>query len=125
MEDDKIKELLKAYNPDLGSDFKFMASLERKMEAVEHVKQEMRELRRRNRIAVAVAAAAGFGMGTLTTLLAPAITSLISVESFSLYRGGPSIGLNIIVYIAASILAIAAAFNAYEITIARLSRQNL
>ena len=122
MDDDKIKDILKGYRPELTPDFRFMASLERKMEAVEHVKQEMRALRRRNKIAVAVAAIAGFVMGALTTLLAPLVTGWASTTSLSIPSTGLAIDLSLLIYIAAALVSAISAYNAYEIALVRLSK---
>lgn len=123
MDDDKIKEVFNTYQPELTSDFKFMAALERKMEAVEHVKQEMRALRRRNRIAVVVAAVAGFIMGALTSLLAPLISGWTSLRAITLPLFSSDfaveVDLRMLVYISAAIVSAISAYNAYEIAIAR------
>ncbi|MDE7376315.1 MAG: hypothetical protein K2N16_05660 [Muribaculaceae bacterium] len=126
MDDDKIKDILKGYRPELTPDFRFMASLERKMEAVEYVKQEMRALRRRNKIAMAVATVAGFVMGALTTLLAPLVTGWASTSSLAIPSTDIAIDLNFLIYITAALVSALSAYNAYEITLARLGRrQNL
>lgn len=126
MDDEKIKDILKTYRPELTSDFQFMASLERKMEAVEYVKQEMRALRRRNKIAVAAAAVAGFVMGSLTTMLAPLVTDWASTTALTIPSTGIAIDLHILVYIAAALVSAISAYNTYEIALAHLSRrQNL
>lgn len=124
MDDEKIKDILKGYRPELTSDFQFMASLERKMEAVEYVKQEMRTLRRRNKIAVAAAAVAGFVMGALTTMLAPLVTGWASTTALAIPSTGISIDLNILIYIAAALVSAISAYNAYEIALARLSKSS-
>lgn len=122
MDDEKIKDILKGYRPELMSDFRFMASLERKMEAVEHVKQEMRALRRRNKIAVVAAAVTGFIMGALTTLIAPLVTDWASTTALAIPSTDIAIDLRLIIYIFAALVSAISAYNAYEIALASMSR---
>jgi tetrahydromethanopterin S-methyltransferase subunit F len=75
MEDNQIKELFNAFEPELGATSPFMARLQRNMKAVEWVKQHQQDLKRRNRVAVAIAACCGFAMGVIFTLLFPVIDS--------------------------------------------------
>lgn len=123
MDDKKIKEKLSAYRPELTSDFQFMATLGRNLDAVEHVKNEMRTLRRRNRIAVAIAAVAGFVAGALITLIAPLITGWAATAATVItISSDHAIDIHIPVYIAAATVSAFTAYNAYKIALGLLGR---
>lgn len=73
MEDIELKELFKAYNPELPSDSLFMAQLERRLDSVEIVREHTRKMKRYNFIAIVVALAVGIVSGFLFSLFLPAI----------------------------------------------------
>lgn len=84
MEDDKLKELFKSYNPKLSPGARFMARLERNMEAVEEIKRQVVARRRCNSIAVVVASLVGFVTGVLLTLVYPVVEAWIAGADFSI-----------------------------------------
>lgn len=128
MEDEKIKDLFEGFQPALSSEVLFMARLKRNMESVEIVKRHTEAMRKRNRIAIGVAALVGFVMGSVLTMLLPRIKS--SVASFAL-----AVPSHVLVdihldwqffgWVVTAAVSILTAINAYEITIARLSRGKL
>ncbi len=83
MEDDRLKDIFKEFDPELSSSFQFMSRLQKNMEAMEIVKQYNAAQRRRNRWAVAIAGVAGFAVGVIMTLLFPFITEWIASFNFS------------------------------------------
>ncbi len=84
MEDDRLKDIFREFEPELSSSFQFMTRLEKNMEAVEIVKQYHAAQKRRNRWAVAIAAVSGFAVGVVMTLLFPFITEWIASFNFSI-----------------------------------------
>ena len=75
MEDNRLRDIFKDYNPDLSSDFSFMQTLERNLDKVEIVRRHNVEIHRRARIAVFVAAVAGFVTGVIFMLFMPNLTA--------------------------------------------------
>ncbi len=123
-DDDKLKELFSDFQPDLSSDFQFMKRLERNMEAVELVKRRSEAVRKRNKIAVVVAAFSGFVVGVILTLLYPLVRDTFSTIQFKV----PYIAMNPIaisgqvwVWICIALASNIIAYNAYVITVSRLS----
>lgn len=70
-EDEWLKERLDSYKPKLADNDVFMASLTKKLVAVEHVKQYQAQQLRRNRCAVAVALVTGMLVGGLAVVCLP------------------------------------------------------
>ncbi len=83
MEDDRLQDIFREFDPELSSSFQFMTRLEKNMEAMEIVRQYHAAQRRRNRWAVAIAGVAGFAVGVVMTLLFPLITEWIASFNFS------------------------------------------
>lgn len=124
MEDEKLKELLGSFKPELSSDDLFMARLQGRMEAVEIVRRHSAEVRKRNRIAVVVAALSGFVMGVVMTLLFPLIGDWVSTVDISLpYITEDSFQVNIRMLVWALTAGVSGitAYNAYIITLSGLS----
>ena len=124
MEDDKIKELFGEFQPDLSSTSRFMATLEKSMEAVEIVKQYNLTLKRRNKLAVAIAAASGFIVGVVLTLLFPLIYGWvssfdISLPDFKIYS--LVIDYGFVVWLLIGGACVMTALNVYEIASAKLA----
>lgn len=124
MEDDKIRTMFQNFEPELSSDFNFMARLERSMNAVELVKQQNEALRLRNKTAVAIACAFGFVLGIISTLLFPILANWLSGINFSLpefhiasLTFEPSIVGGIIMASVCVILTL----NVYELALAKLT----
>ncbi len=84
MEDDKLKDIFREFEPELSSSFQFMTRLQKNMEAVEIVRQYHAAQKRRNRWAVAIAGVAGFAVGVIMTLLFPFITEWIASFNFTI-----------------------------------------
>ncbi len=127
MEDDKIKDLLGSFQPEISPSARFMDNLKRNLEAVEIVKLHNRALKRRNRVAVAIAAACGFAMGLIVAPLLPVIeawASDISVSFPSLPVGRISVDFSIISWIVAAAACILTSINAYEIAMAKLAAKD-
>ncbi len=80
MEDDKLKDIFRDFDPDLSSSLQFISKLQRNMEAVEIVRQYNAALRRRNKLAVAIAGLCGFAVGVTLTLLYPFIVDWIRTD---------------------------------------------
>lgn len=124
MEDEKLKELLGSFKPELSSDDLFMARLQSRLDAVEIVRRHSAEVRRHNRIAVVVAALAGFVMGVVMTLLFPLIGDWVSTVDISLpYIAGDSFNVNLRMFAWAltAVVSGITAYNAYIITLSGLS----
>ncbi len=124
MEDDKLKELFKSYNPKLSPGARFMARLERNMEAVEEIKRQVVARRRCNSIAVVVASLVGFVTGVLLTLVYPVVEAWIAGADFSI----PGLGVTVMsldwqigCWVVMAVVSVLAAINAYELTLSRLS----
>lgn len=123
MEDDKLKELFRGFEPELTSGFQFMARLQQSIDAVELVKQHSVALRRRNKVAVVIAALSGFLTGVLLTLLFPLVGDWISTIQISI----PHFGFDTIVidcrlfgWILLAVVSAFTALNAYEIAMSKL-----
>lgn len=124
MDDDKIKELFNGFEPKLSSEFQFMTTLRKNMEAVEIVKQYDQVLKRRNKVAVIIAATAGFVMGAALSLLFPVIGEWLCTISVSLPHlmiNPVKIDLSIVTWIIMAGASGITALNAYEIAMAKLT----
>ena len=126
MDDDKLNNMFREFNPDLSSDFRFMSQLKRSMESVEIVREHTMETNRRSRIAVIIAAAVGFICGLLFSLLLPAIGEAMKTLELSYPEGSllNSVAENYLP-IALTMIAGAVVFismNAYELSLFILKR---
>lgn len=124
MDDDKLKDLFRDFQPELSSSDLFMSRLQKSMEAVEFVKRHDRALRRRTRAAVAIAALCGFAMGVICTLLLPLICDWVSTLSISLPHlriSSFTIDYSTLAYIAIATVCVITTLNAYEIALAKLT----
>lgn len=124
MEDDKIKELFSGFEPQLSSDSRFMRKLQQNMEAVELVKRRSESVRKRNRVAVVVAALSGFVAGVILSLLYPLISESLPVIQFKMpYVNSAAISVSpqVPIWICMAIASGIIAYNAYVITLSRLS----
>ena len=111
--DDSIKKLFEDFNPPLGSDADFMKRLNKRLDAVEYIKEKAAADSRRNRLSLWVASLAGF----LTTLAVPYLTGLLaSLDIASEYTSS-------IPWIAVAAMAIVSALSAYDLSgaLSRLS----
>ncbi|MDE6697177.1 MAG: hypothetical protein K2K25_09875 [Muribaculaceae bacterium] len=124
MEEDKLKDIFKEFNPELSSSFQFMTKLQKNMEAVEIVKQYNADQKKRNKFAVTIAAACGFAMGVILTLLFPLIEDFVSNFSVSLpflHVSNLTINFSFISWISIGALSVITALNAYDIALAKLT----
>ncbi len=124
MEEDKIKDLFRGYNPELSSDSIFMSRLLRNMKGVELLKQQTAAARCRNKTAVLVASISGFIVGILLTLLIPHLFTWITTIKISLPYISISpieIDMQILSWPLAAIAATLISYNTYKTTLYRLS----
>lgn len=124
MDDDNIKDIFKAFNPDLSSTDGFMERLKRNMEAVELVKKHNRASFRRNKTAIAISAAAGFVAGMLTTMLMPLVSDWFSTVRIMLPYldlGTFIVDWRLAAWIAVGGVSVIVALNTYDVAIARLA----
>ncbi len=124
MEDDKLKDIFKDFDPELSSSLQFMTKLQRNMEAVEIVRQYNAALRRRNKLAVAIAGLCGFAVGVTLTLLYPFIVEWISSFNITLSLRDAStltIDFSYIVWLIVAGVSVFSAWNAYQIALAKLT----
>ncbi|MDE5806626.1 MAG: hypothetical protein K2H76_00800 [Muribaculaceae bacterium] len=128
MDDDKLKNMFREFNPDLSSDFRFISQLKRSMDSVEIVREHTMEIKRRSRIAVIIAAAVGFICGILFSLFLPAIGEAMKGLELSSTPGSllNSVAQNYFP-IALTVIAGAMVFismNAYELSLFILKRRS-
>ncbi len=129
MEDDKIIEIFKEFDPELSSSFQFITKLKKNMEAMEMVRQYYAAQKRRNKWAVAIAGVCGFTMGVILTLLLPFITDWIvsnqvTIPLFS--ANNLTIDFRYLGLILMSCASVLTSLSVYEIALARLPlRQKL
>lgn len=124
MEEDKLKDIFKDFNPDLSSDNDFMSRLERCMDAVGMVKRQNAETLRRSKRAVAWAALAGFVAGVVMTILQPYIFKWMGGLDFTIsIPSVTTVAINpgLIVWIATAAISVFIAYNTYEIASSQLS----
>lgn len=124
MDDDKIKDLFKEFDPELSSSFQFMTKLKRNMEAVEIVRQYNASVKRRNKLAVAIAGLCGFAMGAVTTWLLPFITGWLASLNFtiSLHNADTmTFDFGYLGWVLVAGVSVVTALSAYEMILARVS----
>lgn len=124
MEEEKIKDMFRKYDPDLSSSMAFMERLERNLNAVEMIHRENNAVMRRNRLAVALAACAGFISGVIFTLLLPYITDMIesgleAIEGLGTYSDF-SVYPQVISWCIIGAISVFIAVNTYDISLSLL-----
>ncbi|MCI8998528.1 MAG: hypothetical protein HFJ95_05990 [Muribaculaceae bacterium] len=122
MEDDKLRELFSNFQPELSPSFQFTTKLQKKMEAVEIVKQHNATLRKRNRLAVAIAALCGFIMNMVLYLIFPLINnsaSSLSIPSPYLLLNSITIDSSFVVWIVMAVISVIITRNVYEIALSK------
>lgn len=124
MEEDKLKDLFKSYDPELSSSRDFIERLERNLNAVELIHRDNAAVLKRNRIAVAIASIAGFITGVVFTLLLPFISGIVSsvIDSIPTISSiEPSGDYSIaIAYLVIGALSVFVAVNTYSISLSLL-----
>lgn len=113
-ERDELRDIFAAYDPELPSGRLFMSGLERRMEAVEIVKERSAATRRRNRMAVAVAAAVGMIVGIALCLLYPLVADRMHWLSTSFGSGAVRLDLGLLIWAAIAGVSGVIAYNTYE-----------
>lgn len=120
MDDDKqLTALFSDFNPQLESDSIFMAQLQRKMEAVEIIKQYAEARQRRSKLAISIAACVGFAAGVVFTLCFPYLSALLgrlASEWAGVAKFVADYG-NVAIWCVIATITVAASYFAYDITI--------
>lgn len=83
MNDYKLRNLFADYEPEMQNDAMFMARLERKLRAVEFIREKNAAAKRNNRVAMAIACAAGFLAGGLFISVMPYLTQWLNSLSLA------------------------------------------
>ncbi len=115
---------MEGFTPRLSDSGEFMAGLMRSLNAVEAVRKSNVELRRRGRIAVFVAAVVGFVVGVALTLIMPYVGNIVG-EICGSFLQIDALTPQIVTWLVVGATSVVTALNAYEITLARLSRKNV
>lgn len=124
MEEEKIKDIFKEFDPELSSSFQFMTKLQKNMEAVEIIKQYNAAQKKRNKFAVKIAATCGFAMGVILTLLFPLMGDLVSTFSISLpflHVSNLTIDFSFISWLSIAGGSVFTALSAYDLALAKLN----
>lgn len=125
MEDEKIKDIFKEFDPELSSSFQFITKLQKNMEAMEIVRQYNETQKRRNKWAVAIAGICGFAMGVIMTLLLPFITDWVASISFALSLP-PTLNFTYIVWLLIATVSVLTTVSVYEVALKSITlRQEL
>ncbi len=121
MEEDRIKDIFREYDPELSSSIAFMERLERNLNAVELIHRENAAAMKRNKRAVTMAACAGFATGIIFTLILPYLTDLIHsvLVSFIGFAGEQDITgySQVISWLIIGAFSVFIALDTYEITL--------
>lgn len=96
MEEERLKDIFKEYEPSLSSRLAFMERLERNLNAVEIIHQENARATKRNRLAVILASLAGFLTGILFSFALPYISDTIAAIEDSIPTNSMLTNLNAI-----------------------------
>lgn len=122
-EDDKIRQLFREYNPEIKSDYQFIAHLKDKLDKVEIVKQHNEARYNANRRALGVAVLAGFVLGVIMTLLFPVLCSMFKSFEFPIhipFSNELLINGRMIMLIIMCAATCLISLNVYEIALSRL-----
>lgn len=121
MEEDRIKELFREYDPNVSSSMAFIERLEQNLDAVEMIHRENAAVMKRNKVAVCSAACAGFISGVIFTMLLPYITNIIrsGMESLTSPAGQPGLPdyPQVISWILIGAVSVFVAVNTYDIAL--------
>lgn len=126
MEDDKIKSLFQNFEPELSSDFNFMARLQHNLDALELVKQHNEAFRKRNKLALLIASIFGFVFGVISTLLFPLANWLSSIHFVlsKLHVAGLTFEPSLVGGLIMAVVCVILTINVYELALAKLKVQN-
>lgn len=127
MDDDKLKQLFRDFDPDMKSDELFMTRLQHRLDSVEMVKEHNDEVIRRSRTATVIAASVGLIAGLLLSLALPYIGAGAESlkELMPTVRAAEFIADNYLV-IAWGLIgatATAVAVNAYDLSLSLLKKR--
>lgn len=121
MEDDRIRELFKDFDPELSPDNRFIERVQRGLNTVEAVRRQNVIMRKHNRIAVTIAALVGFVTGVSLTLLFPLMWRYVSTIHIAIPKVDIVIDSQYVVWILSAAASMIIALNTYEIAIAKLT----
>lgn len=123
-----FNDLFDNYKPRMSSGEEFASSLFKVLDAVETVRSENLELKRRNRISAFIASIAGFLMGVITTFLYPYINlfiiNIIAGFSFNSVNLNPGIeeASRVLTWASIGILSVMTALSVYRLTFITLKK---
>ncbi|MDE5814142.1 MAG: hypothetical protein K2H72_07645 [Muribaculaceae bacterium] len=121
MEEDKLKDLFKSYDPELSSSRDFIERLERNLNVVELIHRDNAAVLKRNRIAVAIASVAGFITGVVFSLLLPYIEVFVNFLLSSLLSAFrlPDViyGNQVVSWLLVGAISVLVGLNTYTITL--------
>lgn len=121
MEDDKLKDLFRSFDPGVSDDTRFMERLEKNIDSVEMIRQHNAAVQRRNRRAVAAAALTGFAVGFVFALAMPWLLDAISNMALSIPEAGlsriVSNNTNQIAWAIAALTSALISMNAYDLSL--------
>ena len=124
MEEERIKDIFREYDPELSSGIAFIERLERNLNAVEMIHRENTAAMKRNKLAVGISAFVGFISGILFTLFIPSLTDLINsgLETISRITGQYAFSDHpqAIAWILIGAFSVFIAVNTYDITLSLL-----
>lgn len=127
MDDDKLKDLFRVFEPELTSDLQFMNRLERNLDTVELVKRHNEVVRARSRKAVAVAALVGFLVGMLFSAALPYIGAAMQSVRESLpadsMMGIIAGNYLLVAWCVIGATSVLTALNAYDISFSLMARK--
>ncbi len=127
MDNDKYKDLFDDFRPELTPDFSFIGRLEEKLDSVEFIREQQRNVARSNRRALAVAAAVGFAVGIVFMLIMPFISDMAANmqtraegnEVLELLLDNYQIIMGLVICVTSAFTAL----NAYEISLSLQRRK--
>ncbi len=128
MDDDKkLTSLFADFNPEMMSDNLFMAQLEKRMQAVEVIKQYAEANRRKNKLAICVAACAGFVAGVVFTLCFPYLSEMLSklAGEWSATAKFVEVYGNVAIWGVIATITIAVSYLAYDLTSSATGKHKL
>lgn len=128
MEDNQLKSLFSRFEPELSSDYQFMRKLERKINSVEMIQQNLSEARKRYKRAAVMAGIIGFIIGFLFSLSLPYLDRI--VLDLQIMLPHDSVwnlfvdNFPIIFYLTVGCASITVAYNIYELELRHIKNSN-
>jgi len=117
--EDKLYDIFAGYDPELSSDSLFMSRLSRNIKAVELVKSNIEERRRKSRLAILMAALIGFITGIISVIAYPFLMDSLT----QLAEGGDVTADfitdygSVLIWCVAAILAGVFSYASYDLTL--------